>query len=85
MLDAVDDLPIFITKNNIAVLAHDLHIEIFYRRIAHFIQMLDGKAEHTFHRRLTDRTDASVSDIFAKEHTKIRRIQRAGLVFFCHI
>ena len=37
VLDAVDDDIVFIAENNIAVFAHQLHIQIFYAGIAHFI------------------------------------------------
>ena len=65
MLDTVDDAVAFITENNIAVLAHQLNDQLLMAEIAHFVKMLDMKAENTFQPRLGDGCNAAAADMLA--------------------
>jgi len=85
MLDAVDDLIGIRTEDNIAVLSHDLHDQIFPAQIAQLIQMLDLKQQDSLEGRLCDGQDPSSADVFPKQHTEVRRRHVAGFVCSCQI
>ena len=85
MLDAVDDLIGIRTEDNIAVLSHDLHDQIFPAQIAQLIQMLDLKPQDSLKGRLCDGQDPSSADVFPKQHAEVRRRHGAGFVCSCQI
>ena len=52
MLDAVQDHSLFVTENDVAVLAHQFHDQVLSAGITQLIKMLKLKLHHTFHSRL---------------------------------
>ena len=65
MLDAVQDHVVFIAEDDIAVLSHELHDQIFPPQIPHFIQMLDLKPHDPLKARLGHGKDPPVGDVLA--------------------
>ena len=81
MLDAVDDPVVFIAENDVAVLSHDLHDELFAAKIPQLIHMLHGKADDPFQPGLGNLHDPAVLQMLAQEHAEIRSRSGTGLVF----
>ncbi len=80
MLDAVNNHPFFIRKNQVAVLAHNLDGQRLFSHIPKVIEMFDLKMDDPFHIRLPDLYNPPVCDMLSQQHTKIRRGHRAGLI-----
>ncbi len=85
MLDAVYDFVFIIAENNVAVLSHNFHNELFAAKISQIVQMFNFKIDNAFHMRLRNADDFSICNVLAKQHAEIRRRQGTGLVGFCQI
>ena len=71
MLDAVNDLPVFCTEDDIAVLSHDLHDQELLAKVSKFVQMLDGKPDDPLQLGLADIDDPAVSNMLSQEHAEV--------------
>ena len=80
MLDAVDDGAVLLTEDDVAVLAHNLNDQPFPAEIPQLIQVFQGKFDDALQAGLAHGHDPRAADVFAKQHTKIGRRQRPGLV-----
>ena len=78
--DAVDDGLILFTENNITVLTHNLHNQLFSAQIPHLIQMFQFKLNNPFQPGLADTHNPCAPDMLAQQHAEIRGSHRAGLI-----
>ena len=72
MLDAVQDHSLFVTEDDVAVLAHQLHDQTLSAGIPQLIKMLQLKFHHTLHSGLLYIQDAGTSDVLSEKHAEIR-------------
>ena len=85
MLDAVHDLLITVQEDDIGVFAHDFHDQGMAAEVAHFIEMLDLKAQDPLQAGLTDGDDPAVLQMLAQQHAERRRLQGRLSVLFRYI
>ena len=52
MLDAVNDLPIFSTEDDVAVFSHNLHDQELPAEVAELVEVFDGKPDDALQFRL---------------------------------
>ena len=81
VLDAVDDSPLRITEDDVAVLPHDLHHQSLPAQVAHLVQVLHVDVDDALQPRLGDARDAPVLEMLAQEHAEARGRHGAGLGF----
>ena len=72
MLDAVQDHAFFVTEDDVAVLAHQLHDQTLSAGIPQLIKMLQLKFHHTLHSRLLHIKDTGASDVLSEKHAEVR-------------
>ena len=72
VFDAVQDHSLFVTEDDVAVLAHQLHDQTLSAGIPQLIKMLQLKFHHTLHSRLLYIKDAGASDVLSEKHAEIR-------------
>ena len=76
MLDAVDDLFVFVKKDQIAVFSHQLYDERVTAQVSHLIEMFDFKTKDPLQTRLCDRDDPAVLQVLAQKHTESGCLKR---------
>ena len=72
VLDAVDDLFVFIQEDQVAVFAHQLDDQCMPAQIPHFIQVFHLKAEDALETGLRHGQNAPVLQMFAQKHAESR-------------
>ncbi len=85
VLDAVDDFAIFITEDDIAVLAHDFHNQLLVAEVAEVVEVLNLKMDDALHMGLENACDFPVGNVLAQQHAEIRGSHGAGLVLVCQV
>ena len=71
MLDAVQDHSLFVTENDVAVLAHQFHDQTLSAGITQLIKMLQLKFHHTLHSRLLHIQNTCTSDVLSEKHAEV--------------
>jgi len=66
VLDTVNDLSVLWTKDNIAVLSHDLYDQFLPAEITQFVQMLNLKVNDPFQSRLINVDDSATTDMLSQ-------------------
>ena len=72
MLDAVQDHSFFVTEDDVAVFAHQLHDQTLSAGITQLIKMLQLKFYNTLHSRLLYIQDTGASDVLSEKHAEVR-------------
>ncbi len=85
VLDTVDDQILFICKDDIAVLSHDLNDQFFAAKVAHFVQVLNVQMDDPFKARLGNVCDAAVLQVLSKKHAKAGGSHRGLFICFGQI
>ena len=72
MFDAVQDHSLFVTEDDVAVLAHQFHDQTLSVGIPQLIKMLHLKFHHALHSSLLHIKDTGASDVLSEKHAEVR-------------
>ena len=72
VFDAVQNHSLFVTEDDVAVLAHQLHDQTLSAGIPQLIKMLQLKFHHALHSRLLHIKDTGASDVLSEKHAEVR-------------
>ena len=78
--NAVDDCSFSVCEDDVAVLSHQLHDEVMFRKIPHLVEVFRADMNNTLQTRLRYRKDASVPHVLAQQHAEIRCCGRRGFL-----
>ena len=69
-LDGIQNLIVFVCKNQVAVFAHDFQNQVFHSHVAHFVGRLHFDDDDTFKVWLANVNDFAACNVFAQYHAE---------------